>query len=266
MSEPADTLVYLFAAGSSQRLGAAGDGTPKSLLEVGGRRLIDFHLENAVALGVRRLAIVVGYRAQEYRAAVGDHYRGVPIEYVPNPFFAEFGQVHSLRVGRALFDRPAVLVNADVLCPPDFMGRLLAAPEPNVMLLDPDYPVLTGDEVIICGEGGRVTGLALGSPADGQGEFIGVNKFGPGFLNDWCDYIDRLFESRWKGENYEWALNGYLEHAAQTGHPVEEIRYLQVGTRDWVNVNYPDDLVTARSIAGKLAAGELATTAQPARP
>jgi choline kinase len=245
-------LAYLFAAGRSQRLGSITSDIPKSLLDVGGRRLVDYHLEAIASCGIRHIAIVVGYRRGQYRAAVGPSYRGIPITYVENPWHDEYGQVHSLRVGRELFDRPVLLVNADVFCPVSFYERLLAArsADDNVMLLDPHYPVLTGDEVIIQGRDGRVTGLALGSPADAQGEFVGLNRFSAPFLAEWCDYIDRTFATRWQGANYEWALDRFLRE-----HPGVRVRYVAVDTTEWVNVNYGEDLATARRMAARRPAG-----------
>jgi acetyl-CoA carboxylase carboxyl transferase subunit beta len=220
--------------------------------------LVDHHLDAVVACGIRRIAIVVGYRADEYRAAVGSSHQGVPIQYVVNENYEEHGQVHSLYLGRHLFDGPTLLINADVYGPASFYRQLLDTAHDNLMLLDPDYPVLTGDEVIICGADGRVTGLALGFPPDARGEFIGLNKFGPAFLASWCAYIERTFDDLWKGANYEWVLDRYLR---ETG---ADVRYAAVGTRDWVNVNYADDLVTAHEIARRVGRSP-APGASPAR-
>lgn len=243
MAEP---LAYIFAAGSSHRLGGAANGIPKSLVTVGDARLIDHHLESIVACGVRRIAIVVGYRSGEYQAVVGSHYQGVPIHYVVNDHYLDYGQIHSLRLGAALFDGPTLLINADVYCPVDFYRLLLDSPHENVMLLDPDYPVLTGDEVIIQGRHGWVTGLALGFPPDKQGEFVGINRFGPAFLAGWCRYVDRTFADQWRTANYEWVLDGYLKTVEGRA---TDVGYVAVTTTDWVNVNYPDDLVTVRRLA-----------------
>lgn len=238
-----DVHGYIFAAGSSHRLGEAADGEPKSLVRVGGRRLVEHHLEALVANGVRDLTIAVGYRADHYRDVLGERYRGVPLRYIENPLYDEYGQFYSLYVGRETFRGPTVLVNADVYCSPEFVEMLVATQAQDLMLVDSTYPVLTGDEVIICGTDGTVRALALGSPPGAVGEFVGLNRFSAQTLTELCDYGWREFGERWKGKNYEWVLDGFLQDVGP------RLSYLDVARRDWVNVNYPDDLVLAHDLA-----------------
>jgi choline kinase len=239
-----DIQGYIFAAGSSQRLGDVARGEPKSLVQVGDRMLVEHHLDALIAQGVRDLTIVVGYRARHYRETLGHHYCGVPLRYVENPLHDEYGQFYSLYVGRNIFHGPSILINADVYCSPEFIETLVTSSAQDLMLLDSTYPVLTGDEVIICGAEGRVHGLSLGSPPEGIGEFVGINRFSAQTLAALCDYGWQEFRERWKGKNYEWVLDGFIRAVQPT------VYYHDVARRDWVNVNYPDDLVVAHQLAG----------------
>ena len=47
----------IFAAGRGERMRPLTDHTPKPLLEVGGKRLIEWHLEKLAAAGVQRVVI-----------------------------------------------------------------------------------------------------------------------------------------------------------------------------------------------------------------
>ena len=58
------------------------DHTPKPLLEVGGKRLIEWHLEALARAGVREVVVNTAWLEEQFPAALGDGSRyGVPITY-----------------------------------------------------------------------------------------------------------------------------------------------------------------------------------------
>ena len=61
----ADTDAVVLAAGRGVRLGVLTASTPKVLLPVNHRPLLDYHLEALASVGVRRVAVVVHYRAEQ---------------------------------------------------------------------------------------------------------------------------------------------------------------------------------------------------------
>ncbi len=70
---PRDVDAVVLAAGRGVRLGALTSSTPKVLLSVGGRSLLDHHLEALSAVGVRRVAMVVHYLAEQIEQHVDAH-------------------------------------------------------------------------------------------------------------------------------------------------------------------------------------------------
>ncbi len=58
----------IFAAGRGERMRPLTDTTPKPLLRVGGKRLIEYHLER-LAAGVRDVAINTSYLAEQFADA-----------------------------------------------------------------------------------------------------------------------------------------------------------------------------------------------------
>ena len=73
----------ILAAGMGRRLMKdTGIDRSKALVEVGGKRLIDYALENLHLMQVDKIYIVVGEHKNDIVDAVGDRYRGIPIAYV----------------------------------------------------------------------------------------------------------------------------------------------------------------------------------------
>ncbi|MBR0414512.1 MAG: NTP transferase domain-containing protein [Clostridia bacterium] len=73
----------ILAAGMGRRLMKdTGIDRSKALVKVGGKRLIDYSLENLNLMQVDKIYIVVGEHKNDIVDAVGDSYHGIPIAYV----------------------------------------------------------------------------------------------------------------------------------------------------------------------------------------
>ena len=72
----------ILAAGRGERMRPLSDHTPKPLLEVGGRKLIEWHLEALARAGVREVVVNTAWLEEQFPAALGDGSRyGVAITY-----------------------------------------------------------------------------------------------------------------------------------------------------------------------------------------
>ncbi|MFT4048111.1 MAG: nucleotidyltransferase family protein [Solimonas sp.] len=76
------TKAFILAAGRGERMRPLTDHTPKPLLEVGGRALIEHHLLRLAAAGVAEIVINLGWLGAQIRERLGDGgCYGVRIEY-----------------------------------------------------------------------------------------------------------------------------------------------------------------------------------------
>lgn len=105
----------ILAAGRGERMRPLTDSTPKPLLRVGGRRLIEHHLEAVRRAGVREVVINLSWQGEQIREALGDGSRwGVEIHY------SDEGPV-ALETGGGIFHAlghlgkdPFIVINGDV--------------------------------------------------------------------------------------------------------------------------------------------------------
>jgi len=80
----------LLAAGRGERMRPLTDHTPKPLLTVGGKALLDWHLEKLAAAGVDEVVINVAHLAEQIEAHCGDGRRwGVTLRFAREPFALE---------------------------------------------------------------------------------------------------------------------------------------------------------------------------------
>jgi N-acetyl-alpha-D-muramate 1-phosphate uridylyltransferase len=76
----------ILAAGRGERMRPLTDSRPKPLLEVGGKPLIDYHLEALALAGIRDIVINLAWQGELIRGALGNGERfGVRIRYSEEP-------------------------------------------------------------------------------------------------------------------------------------------------------------------------------------
>ena len=118
----------IFAAGRGERMRPLSDATPKPLLRVGAKMLIEHHLEKLAAAGVQEVVINTSHLAEQFPAALGDGSRwGVRIHYSyegEKPLETGGGIRHALPL---LGPEPFIGVAADIVSDYDY-AKLPADP------------------------------------------------------------------------------------------------------------------------------------------
>jgi MurNAc alpha-1-phosphate uridylyltransferase len=105
----------ILAAGRGERMRPLTEKLPKPMLEVGGNRLIDYHLAALHAFGVREIVINLSWQGERIREALGERGPGgLTIRYSdegPEPL----GTAGGIRAALPLLGaEPFLVVNGDV--------------------------------------------------------------------------------------------------------------------------------------------------------
>lgn len=144
----------ILAAGRGARMRPLSDATPKPLLAVNGKPLIDWHLEKLAAAGFRDIVINVCYLADAIITHVGDGARyGVNIRYSREATRLETGG--GIATAREwLGDDWFALVSADIYSTFDYrqlvpLGQRLRAAHTEIgLVLVPHHQGLIGEYVL----------------------------------------------------------------------------------------------------------------------
>lgn len=113
----------ILAAGRGERMRPLTDHTPKPLLEIGGRPMIEYHLEALAAAGIGEVVINIAWHGQQLRDCLGTGKRwGLAIHY------SDEG-ARALETGGGIYkalgwlgEGPFLVVNGDVFTRFDFTG------------------------------------------------------------------------------------------------------------------------------------------------
>lgn len=137
----------ILAAGRGQRMRPITDHTPKPLLRIGGKSLIDYHLERLAQAGLSDVVINVCWLRERIQAHVGNGSAyGLNVEYSVEAEALETagGIIQALPL---LGDGEFLLLNADVYCSnplPQLLSHPLGKHLAKLLLTPrPDY--LAGD-------------------------------------------------------------------------------------------------------------------------
>jgi MurNAc alpha-1-phosphate uridylyltransferase len=104
----------ILAAGKGERMRPLTDTTPKPLLSVAGKPLLEYHLDKLVGAGFRELVINVSWLGQQIEDFVGDGSRWdceVSYSREPEPLETAGGIVQALPL---LGEEPFLLINGDI--------------------------------------------------------------------------------------------------------------------------------------------------------
>jgi bifunctional UDP-N-acetylglucosamine pyrophosphorylase/glucosamine-1-phosphate N-acetyltransferase len=71
----------ILAAGKGTRLRPLTDTTPKPLVDINGRPLLEYVLE-VLPNNINGITIVIGYLGEQIQKHVGESYKGIPVRYV----------------------------------------------------------------------------------------------------------------------------------------------------------------------------------------
>jgi dTDP-glucose pyrophosphorylase len=112
--ETLDHPVVLMAGGLGERLRPLTEQTPKPMLDVGGRPLLETVLGQVREAGFSRVLIAVNYRAEAIEGHFGDGSGlGMDIAYLRED--RPLGSAGALRLASTELNRPFVVMNADLL-------------------------------------------------------------------------------------------------------------------------------------------------------
>ena len=142
----------ILAAGMGRRLGELTDDNTKCMLEVNGTRLIHRTLDNLSEVGIKRVILVVGYKAENVKRLIGDRYKDIDIVYVENKIYDKTNNIYSLFLAREyLLEEDSLLLESDLIFESSVLRKIVENRYPNIALVDKyeswmDGTVVTIDE------------------------------------------------------------------------------------------------------------------------
>jgi len=232
---------FILAAGVSRRLYPETYETPKCLLEVGGRPIIDHQLSALESIGITDVTVIVGY----YREILTDHlnnaFPDLNFNFIINHHFFATNTAYSVYLGRDMLCSDAsLLMNADVIYPKELLNRIVDSNEGTVLAVD--VKTCGREEVkVIESKNQRI--VAIGKELIEEnclGEFIGVAKLSKEFNLRFSGSLENLIDAGGRSDYFEAGMHPLLSEI--------DIYYTDVSDLPCLEIDFIEDLEEARKL------------------
>ena len=230
----------ILAAGVSRRLYPHTYDTPKCLLEVGGKPIINYQLEALSELGINDITMIVGYHREMLVESVEKNFPEINFKFIVNHHYFETNTAYSVYVGRKALSDQHLLMNADVIYPKEMLSKLYHSSFENVLAVDIKS---CGREEVKVIDGGQNKISAIGKDLiEDQclGEFIGVAKFSLEFMNEFVNALGQLIKAGGKNDFFEAGIEKLLEK--------QLVHYVDVSEYPCLEIDFIEDLEFARKL------------------
>jgi len=236
--------VIILAAGEGTRLRPYTQDTPKCMVPVLGRPLLNRQIEVLRSRGITDLTVVAGYKSERIE--------GLGIPLLLNPNFATTNMVSTLFCAREQLTDGAIVSYGDIVYSQAAVDKLLAATEDFSVIVDLDWRSywqarfenpLDDAETLRIDNDGHI--LEIGNKPktldEIQGQYIGLMKFSPKAVKHISALYDLAHEGKatLNGKSHNRAyMTDLLAELIARGHAVKAITI----NGGWVEVDSVLDL------------------------
>ena len=226
----------ILAAGVGSRLRPLTDSTPKCLVPVGGRPVLERQIAALQSAGVDRVTVVAGYRAPQVMEFCRQF--GNVVSVVVNSAYDRTNNMVSLRLAlRGREQESALICNGDVVFDPGIVQSMVERGD-NLIAVEPSRYLEESMKVSV-GRKGHVTSLSKAiEPGSAFGVSIDLYRFSGPAVETICRTADRFI-------NVEGRTNLWTEVAIDAVLDEVAVFPLDIQGRFWVEIDNFDDLAEA---------------------
>lgn len=207
------------AAGMASRLRPLTDHTPKCLLPIGGKSLLQRAMDGLIQEGIEHFTIVTGYLGKLIQDFVSANYPSLDVHFLQNPDYETTNNIYSLYLAREDAEgKDILLLDSDIVFDPQIVARLLQSPQPDTLALS-RHPLGEEEIKVITDSQGMVTQInKVCSISDAIGESIGIEKMSAAYTSQLFPLLEQMIEREGlKNVFYEKAFERLIQQGLKFG-------------------------------------------------
>lgn len=209
----------ILAAGTASRLRPLTEHTPKCLLKIGGKCLLERTVSGLAENGIRDLVIVTGYLEEQIVGFIRRHYPDLKVEFIHNDRYATTNNIYSLWLaGPSIGQEGILLLDSDIVFDPALIAAILTSSCQDCLAVS-RHPLGKEEMKVIPDAQGRVGEISKTcSIPDALGESIGIEKMSAHYLRHLYAELDRLIlEEKQDNVFYEVAFERLISRGQTFG-------------------------------------------------
>lgn len=216
----------ILAAGTASRLRPLTNDTPKSLLNIGTRPLLQRSMDALIQNGIREFVIVTGYLSEKIRTFVTQTYSdNIKVTFINNDIYDKTNNIYSLWLARPEADGEEILLlDSDLLYDPKIVTEVLDCEAENVLTLI-QHDLGEEEMKVVIDPNGLILEInKTCNPSIATGESLGIEKMGRDYTRALFHELDTMINNE-KLDNvfYELAFerlikSGYTYRVLNVSH------------------------------------------------
>lgn len=230
----------ILAAGYGSRISDVTTD-PKSLLEVGGKTLMDWHFDALKAVGVRNVVVVTGYKREVLEAYLSKFKKDFDIHFAVNDDYRVKGNTYSLFYGLEKAHGAFLLFDADLIYDVKILQNFVNDSNPNQILVgkssiddiecaktmidNSGFVRMTIDKRAVSPEELKKFAFA--------GEAIGILKYSKSYRDDLYHSCQNfLNDEKNISKNWEHVMNEFLSTHDMSVHQSVSDRWVEIDNKE----------------------------------
>ncbi len=230
----------ILAAGLSRRLRPLTDTTPKCLLKVGGKTLLEMTINNILKNDVNEFVMVTGYRENMIKDFIGKNYPDLNITYLTNSDYENNNNSYSLWMTKDYITGPIILLDSDILFDFRIISKLLESEHGDSLAVNTTHKLGEEEIKIIIDRANKILHIGKNlKPSECFGESIGIEKFSFDFFKKLGEVLERKIV---KENNVNEFYEASFQELYDTGNAMFAI---DVSEYKSMEIDFPEDLARA---------------------
>ena len=238
----------ILAAGMGRRLGELTKNNTKCMVEVNGVKLIDRVLTYLSHLNLKRIVIVVGYKAENLVNYIENQYGNLNVEFVENTIYDKTNNIYSLALAKDKFkEDDTLLLESDLIYEESMLRLLVDNQQPDLALVAKYEKWMDGTMVTIDDDCNILNFISKKefkqTEVDKYYKTVNIYKFSKSYINNqYLPLLEAYCQMKGNNEYYEEVLR------VLTMIDKSSLKALPIGDEKWYEIDDIQDLDIAETI------------------
>ena len=169
-------IAVILAAGMAKRLRPLTDTTPKCLLKIGQKSLLERTFNALKSVGVTQFVVVTGYLHEQIEDFLTSRYPQEDILFEHNAVFESTNNIYSLWLAmKYVKGKEFLLLDSDILFDPILLNALVSVKGSSLAVNQ--HPLGEEEMKVVVNAEGTITQITKEcSPEEALGESVGIEK------------------------------------------------------------------------------------------
>ncbi len=236
----------ILAAGLGSRLEEFTQNSPKTLLRVKGKPILEYIFLALEECNINEVVIIAGYKSSKIKDFVSQFSDNFNVKIIHNERYRETNNIYSLYLAEnEVNGRDFVIINSDVLFHPKILSYLINS-EKRGVVLSVDLEAQLGDEEMkVKIDDGKIVEISKEIPAENaDGEYIGIARIDARTTLEFFNILKETISIEGENVFYESAFQRMIEKG-------KAIFFESTRGLPWIEIDTKDDLKKAEDVVLK---------------